>query len=60
MSAPDTNIEKQTKRHKAPLVGMGSVVVFAGILFIGLLYWTFSQADAVPANTVPPTIGTSD
>lgn len=56
MSAPDTNIEKQTKRHKFPLVGMGGVVLLVGALFMGFLAWTFSQADDPVKHTLPATI----
>ena len=38
MSAPHTDPEQQYKRHKAPIIGMAMVVVFA----VGLiLYWLF-------------------
>lgn len=60
MSAPDTNIEKQADRHKAPLLGMGSVVAFATILFVGLLFWTFSQANVDAENSVVPTAATNN
>lgn len=37
MSAPNTNIEKQTRRHRGPLIGMTLVVIFAvGIIFFWL------------------------
>ncbi|KFI31490.1 hypothetical protein CN97_10850 [Haematobacter massiliensis] len=37
MSAPNTNIEKQTRRHRGPLIGMMLVVIFAvGIIFFWL------------------------
>ena len=32
MSAPDTNLEKQERRHRGPLIGMAIAVIFAGIL----------------------------
>lgn len=35
MSAPDTNIEKQTRRHRPPLVGF-AVVVVAVLAFVVL------------------------
>ncbi|MAQ84898.1 MAG: hypothetical protein CMH12_16860 [Maritimibacter sp.] len=40
MSAPDTNIEKQTRWHRGPLIGMAVVVVFAlgyGAYYLGNL-----------------------
>lgn len=45
MSAPDTNIEKQKRRHWAPLVGSALVVVF-GIAMI--LWWALEQAAQAP------------
>jgi hypothetical protein len=35
MSPPDTNIEKQKRRHWAPLWGIGLALVFA----LGLFVW---------------------
>jgi len=64
MSAPNTNIEKQKRRHIGPLVGMGAVVVFG----VGLIiYWQFEEAaggqpptseDAVdlPVSSTPPDV----
>ncbi|MCK0122360.1 hypothetical protein MWU61_17530 [Loktanella sp. F6476L] len=33
MSAPDVNIEKQSRRHKGPLIGMAVGLIFAFGLF---------------------------
>ena len=33
MSAPNTNIEKQKRRHKPALIGIAAVAVFAAIVF---------------------------
>ncbi|PUB14927.1 hypothetical protein [Yoonia sediminilitoris] len=49
MSAPQTNVEKQAKRHRFPLLGMGGVVILAGLLFIALLTWTAYNADDAQA-----------
>lgn len=36
MTPPDTNLNKQKRRHRGPLIGMGLVAVFG----VGLiLYW---------------------
>lgn len=41
MSAPQTNIEVQKRRHRGPLIGMAVVVVFA----VGLIvYWLIKEA----------------
>lgn len=37
MAAPDTNLEKQKRRHRGPLIGMGVSVVFVAVL----LFWLF-------------------
>ncbi len=34
MSAPDTNVEKQKRRHKPALLAIGAVVAFAAIVFL--------------------------
>jgi len=39
MSAPDTNLETQEKRHKGPLSGMVLAAVIAAVGFAGLLAW---------------------
>ena len=42
MSAPDTNTEKQTERHKAPLYGgIMLPILFAGTLLVGLVVFIF-------------------
>lgn len=33
MSAPDSNVEKQKRRHKPALIGMAVVAVFAALIF---------------------------
>jgi len=50
MSAPDTNIEKQKRRHWAPLVGSAIVVVF-GIAMI--LWWALEQSAQAPETEAP-------
>lgn len=36
MSAPQTNIEKQKRWHRGPLVGMAAGIVFVGLMFLWL------------------------
>lgn len=45
MSPPDTNLEKQKRRHRGPLIGMGIVVVFAVAL---ILYWIAELVVTAP------------
>jgi hypothetical protein len=42
MSAPDTNIDKQKRRHRPALIGMGVVLAFAAIISLVNVY---SSAD---------------
>lgn len=46
MSASETNVKKQTKRHKGPLIGMIAVLVFA----LGLFVWwlMYEAAEGTP------------
>jgi hypothetical protein len=57
MSAPQTNIEKQKRRHRGPLIGMVLVTIFGVAM---LFFWLTGEAadgnkpgDAQPA--VPQT-----
>ena len=52
MSAPKTNIEKQERRHKVPLIGMVAVVLFASALLAGLILWLGYQGNE-PGNAEP-------
>jgi hypothetical protein len=58
MSAPRTNIETQSRWHRAPLIGMVAAVVFA----LGLLFWQMMMTvpDATPPAGDPPTIPDGD
>ena len=40
-SAPKTNIETQKRRHRGPLVGMATAVIFG---FLLITYWIFEEA----------------
>ncbi len=53
MSAPRTNIETQKRWHRAPLIGMTVVVVFA----LGLLFW---QMVKVADEGTPQDSGASE
>ena len=37
MSAPNTNPDKQASQHRGPLTGMAMMVLFAGVLLVGLI-----------------------
>lgn len=59
MSAPDTNTEKEEKRHKPSLLGIRGVLVFVAILLIGWLVWVFAAGvgdeDQNPTEDSAPT-----
>ncbi len=45
MSAPNTNVETQTRRHNVPLTGMTLAVCFAGAMLVALIGWTVFNGD---------------
>ena len=59
MSAPQTNIDKQARRHRGPLTGMFAVVLFALILLGALALWAFrGGAPEGAATQVQSGLGT--
>lgn len=58
MSAPNTNIKKQAKRHKTPLTGMPLAAGIAIIAFLGFLAWVaLTDTDTSGAQSVTePTV----
>lgn len=51
MSAPDTDVEKQAKRHAGPIIGIAAGLTFAAILLVAYLFYVSSPADDTPDNT---------
>lgn len=45
MSAPQTNIEKQERRHRPALGGMTIAAGFAALLFVGWILWVFAAGN---------------
>jgi hypothetical protein len=45
MSAPDTNVKSEEKKHRPALIGIKATLVYAAILLVGLVGWTFLQSD---------------
>ncbi len=45
MSAPDTDIDKQKRRHWAPLLGSALVAIFAVAM---IAWWAFEQSAKAP------------
>lgn len=55
MSAPDTNIEKQTRRHKGSFWGLALALIIATAAAVYFLGWTGVPGDeqAAPATVAP-------
>jgi len=54
MSAPETNVEKQTKRHKPALIGLAIAIVVFALLAFGLAEWSQEAVD--PSDTAAPAV----
>lgn len=57
MSSPDSNIEKQKRRHRPSLIGIGAALLAAAVLLIVVTGWPNQTADedqAAPATTAAP------
>lgn len=60
MTAPDTNLKKQKRRHWGPLVGMAVAVGVAVLLLLWLIGRTIGGAtDETVEPTTPPSAETS-
>ena len=59
MSAPETNLETQKKRHIGPLGGMLLVVAFAAILF-GVFYIFATNDDETDDGASAPAATAED
>lgn len=46
MSAPNTNIDKQKKRHRPSLFGVSAAVALGLILLIAFIVWTVFKGKA--------------
>lgn len=47
MSAPQTNIERQKRRHRGPLIG-----IIAGLVFVAVLFFFFLGDTATPDDSL--------
>ena len=47
MSAPDTNVEKQTRRHAGPIIGIAAGLVFVGVILVAYLFFVASPDDEI-------------
>lgn len=52
MSSPRTNLEKQTKRHRGPLIGIGLATLFGAILAVLIVTTAIpDDEDGAPDGT---------
>lgn len=51
MSAPNTNLEKQEKRHAGPLIGITAGIAFVAVILLGYIFFIATPADDTPDNT---------
>ena len=51
MSAPDTDVEKQAKRHAGPIIGITAGLIFGTIILVAYLFFIASPDDNTPDNT---------
>ena len=54
MSAPHTDPDDENPKHRAPLMGMGAVVIFVGLLIIGVLIYLVTSFEG-PTRVAPAT-----
>ncbi|MGY6535180.1 MAG: hypothetical protein ACXIVG_07530 [Pararhodobacter sp.] len=60
MSAPDTNLQKQKRRHWGPLLGIATVLVLVAVLFFAYLGYsadTDTPEQQPAAGQVDPEVG---
>ncbi len=60
MSAPDTNIEKQTRRHKPALIGIIAAIAFGGAVFLTMFFSAVDEDGAEINDAINVNSATSD
>ncbi|MAM61666.1 hypothetical protein [Maritimibacter sp. UBA3975] len=50
MSAPDTSLEREQRRHAPALVGIALAVLIGGIMGAAMTYWAIERSDTAPAT----------
>lgn len=50
MSGPDTNTEKQERRHAPSLLGMKAIAIYFALLLIGVVFYSVFSADGEGAS----------
>jgi hypothetical protein len=54
MTPPDTNITRQGRRHRWPLLGIFLVLAFVGVMTLVVLFRADDVPTEVPADAVNP------
>ena len=55
MSAPDTNLDRQKRRHRFALIAIAAALLFGLIVFLGVTDDAVDEVAAPPAETDPIT-----
>ena len=53
MSAPQTNLEKQERRHAGPLIGIAGCLAFAAILLVAYFGFIVEPVEDGDAEAAP-------
>ncbi|WP_224816396.1 hypothetical protein [Hasllibacter sp. MH4015] len=56
MSAPDTNIERQTKRHTPSIWGISIALIAAAIAAVFFMMWTGTEGEDQAAPAAVPAV----
>lgn len=59
MSAPNTDPDDKTPRHRGPLTGMKAVVLFVAILIVGMLIYLGNSFEG-PTRVAPDNAGSTE
>jgi NhaP-type Na+/H+ or K+/H+ antiporter len=54
MSAPHTNLDKQRRRHRGPMIGMAAVLLFVALVALGAFIWPGLPLDGQAAPDGEP------
>ena len=55
MSAPDTNVKKQERRHKPSLLGIKGAMIFGLLMLLGVFFYSAYYGGEPTANAVTNT-----
>jgi len=52
MSAPDTDVEEEKRKHKPALIGLRGAMILGAALLVGLIVWVVAQGQEPVAPEV--------